>query len=69
MSVNSLTRERPGQQQGLLRTPCIIIGWRDAPTRWQIMTVAGLYYLLVDCFTCGMSQPLDLVFYHQFPAL
>jgi hypothetical protein len=31
--------------------------------------VAGLYYLLVDCFACGMSQPLDLVFYHQFPAL
>ena len=46
-----------------------IIGWRDAPTRWQIMTGTGLCYLLVNCFTCGMSQPLDFVFYHQLPAL
>jgi hypothetical protein len=25
--------------------------------------------LLVHCFACGVSQTLDLVLYHQFPAL
>jgi hypothetical protein len=36
---------------------------------WQSTDLAGLFYLLVDCFAYGMSQPLDLVFYHQLPAL
>jgi hypothetical protein len=74
LARNLLTRVLPGngKDSGKLdwqSTVHAIIGWRDAPTRWQIMTVTGLCYLLVNCFTCGMSQPLDLVFYHQFPAL
>jgi hypothetical protein len=51
------------------KRPQTITRWRDAPPRRQSTDVAGLYYLLVDCFAHGMSQPLDLVFYHQFPAL
>src|ERR1700733_2517373 len=49
MSANSLTLERPGQQQGLSHT---IIGWRDAPTPvadndggWLDLFASGLFHL------------------------
>jgi hypothetical protein len=31
--------------------------------------ICGYAKPLVERFACSLSQPLDLVFYHQFPAL